>query len=129
MSNTYVTPSPSLPPPHPTPLAVTCRHMPSVTYRILGRPLFAGGHWVPGQILAAGGEYSGVAAGERSRVLPPEEICAQAPEVIFIAPCGYEQACNGILEPSSPLVRSIRYRPPLRAERCRSLRGTLPTQL
>ena len=55
------------------------------------RPLFAGGHWVPGQILAAGGAYSGVAAGERSRVLPAEEIAAWAPEVIFIAPCGYEQ--------------------------------------
>lgn len=54
-------------------------------------PLFVGGHWVPGQIEAAGGQFSYVQAGERSRALPHEELVAAAPEVIFVAPCGYEQ--------------------------------------
>lgn len=54
-------------------------------------PLFTGGHWVPGQVEGAGGTYLGAAAGERSRVLEPDELTAAAPDFIFIAPCGFDQ--------------------------------------
>eukprot|EP00931_Biecheleriopsis_adriatica_P078107 TRINITY_DN51573_c0_g1_i1.p1 TRINITY_DN51573_c0_g1~~TRINITY_DN51573_c0_g1_i1.p1 ORF type:complete len:328 (+),score=55.74 TRINITY_DN51573_c0_g1_i1:48-1031(+) len=54
-------------------------------------PMFSGGHWVPGQVEAAGGIYVGAAAGERSRRISPEELTAAAPAFIFIAPCGFEQ--------------------------------------
>lgn len=64
---------------------------PRVAFLEWTEPLFVGGHWVPGQIHAAGGEASYVESGERSRVLPHEELVASAPEVIFVAPCGYEQ--------------------------------------
>lgn len=53
-------------------------------------PLFSGGHWVPGQVEAAGGTYCGPKAGERSRALAPEELTAAGPEVIFVAPCGFD---------------------------------------
>lgn len=69
-------------------------HRPSVAFLEWTDPLFAGGHWVAGQVESAGGTYCapvGVAAGERSRVLPMEDLVAADPEFIFIAPCGFEQ--------------------------------------
>ena len=67
---------------------------PSVAFLEWTDPLFAGGHWVAGQIESAGGTYCGpasVASGERSRVLPLEELVAADPEFVFIAPCGFEE--------------------------------------
>ena len=47
---------------------------PRVAFLEWTEPLFVGGHWVPGQIHAAGGEASYVESGARSRVLPHEVL-------------------------------------------------------
>ena len=47
---------------------------PRVAFLEWTEPLFVGGHWVPGQIHAAGGEASYVESGARSRALPHEVL-------------------------------------------------------
>ena len=54
-----------------------------------GDPLFTGGHWVPEMIHRAGGlDVLGV-AGERSRTLTLDELRRAEPDVVIVAPCGY----------------------------------------
>jgi iron complex transport system substrate-binding protein len=53
-------------------------------------PFYVGGHWVPEMVGAAGGvELLGRAKKPGLRVTM-QEIIAVAPEVLFIAPCGYD---------------------------------------
>lgn len=52
-------------------------------------PIFNGGHWVPEQVRAAGGEDVLGAPGERSRVLEWDELIAARPDVIVVMPCGF----------------------------------------
>ncbi|HEV2913631.1 MAG TPA: cobalamin-binding protein [Pyrinomonadaceae bacterium] len=52
-------------------------------------PAFAPGHWVPEQVLIAGGDHAFGCAGQPSRMTTAEEIRAYAPEVIVMIPCGY----------------------------------------
>lgn len=52
-------------------------------------PLFAGGHWVPRMVEAAGGEDVLATGGERSRTLGWEEFEAARPDVVVAMPCGY----------------------------------------
>jgi iron complex transport system substrate-binding protein len=54
-------------------------------------PPFAPGHWVPEQVAFAGGDASFGNAGGKSRTTTPEEIMAYAPEVVVLAPCGYDK--------------------------------------
>jgi len=49
-----------------------------------------GGHWVPEMVTAAGGVDVIGKAKKPSRRVTMEEIIASAPEVLFIAPCGYD---------------------------------------
>ena len=53
-------------------------------------PLFVGGHWVPEMVTAAGGVDVVGKAKKPSRRVTMQEIIAAAPEVLFIAPCGYD---------------------------------------
>lgn len=53
-------------------------------------PLFAGGHWTPQLIEAAGGRHSLNTAGEKSRQITPEELVEVMPERLIICPCGYD---------------------------------------
>ncbi|MGH4013200.1 MAG: cobalamin-binding protein [Pseudonocardiaceae bacterium] len=53
-------------------------------------PPFAPGHWVPEQVGLAGGDASFGAAGAASRTTTAEEIRAYAPEVVVLAPCGFD---------------------------------------
>ncbi len=55
-------------------------------------PLFAGGHWTPELIEAAGGRHSLNAAGERSRQINPEDLLEAMPERLIVCPCGYDLA-------------------------------------
>ena len=55
-------------------------------------PPFAPGHWVPEQVAFAGGDASFGTAGADSRTTTGEEIRAYAPEVIVLAPCGFDVA-------------------------------------
>jgi iron complex transport system substrate-binding protein len=52
-------------------------------------PPYAAGHWVPDQVDAAGGHEVFSRRGLRSTRVAPEEVVAQAPEVIVLAPCGF----------------------------------------
>jgi iron complex transport system substrate-binding protein len=53
-------------------------------------PFYVGGHWVPEMIARAGGINVGGKAKAPSYRVALEEIVAAAPEVLFVAPCGYD---------------------------------------
>ena len=53
-------------------------------------PPFLGGHWVPEMVGLAGGTHVLSGAGEASRRAKWEEIRAAKPEVVILAPCGYD---------------------------------------
>jgi iron complex transport system substrate-binding protein len=55
-------------------------------------PPFAPGHWVPEMIEAAGGRPLLGAAGEKSRRVTWEQVHAVEPEVVIVAPCGFDRA-------------------------------------
>ena len=55
-------------------------------------PPFAPGHWVPEMIEAAGGEPLLGTAGEKSRRVTWERVHAERPEVVIVAPCGFDRA-------------------------------------
>jgi len=54
------------------------------------QPFYAGGHWVPEMVSRAGGNDVLGHAKKPSYRVTLEEVVAAAPEVMFIAPCGYD---------------------------------------
>jgi iron complex transport system substrate-binding protein len=59
-------------------------------------PLMAAGNWTPELVELAGGEYGLAAAGQPSPYVIWEEVVAFAPEVLVIAPCGFDLARSEI---------------------------------
>jgi iron complex transport system substrate-binding protein len=55
-------------------------------------PPFAGGHWVPEMIAAAGGVDAVAAPGDHSARLTWEQVAAADPDVIVAMPCGFDEA-------------------------------------
>ncbi|HVR97045.1 MAG TPA: cobalamin-binding protein [Thermoanaerobaculia bacterium] len=55
-------------------------------------PPFAGGHWVPEMIDAAGGTDVVASPGDSSRRMTWDEVAAADPDVIVAMPCGYDEA-------------------------------------
>ena len=53
-------------------------------------PPYVAGHWVPELVAAAGGEDVAAQAGVRSTVRPWPELRALAPDVVLVAPCGFD---------------------------------------
>jgi iron complex transport system substrate-binding protein len=53
-------------------------------------PVFVGGHWVPQLVEYAGGEDLLGLPGEPSEQRSWEEVAAARPEVVVVAPCGYD---------------------------------------
>jgi iron complex transport system substrate-binding protein len=53
-------------------------------------PIFVAGHWVPNMVRRAGGRDVTAGAGEHSVVTTAGAIAAADPEVILVAPCGYD---------------------------------------
>jgi iron complex transport system substrate-binding protein len=53
-------------------------------------PIFAAGHWVPELVRRAGGHELMSVAGEHSTVRSVESIRAARPELLIVAPCGYD---------------------------------------
>jgi iron complex transport system substrate-binding protein len=53
-------------------------------------PAFGPGHWVPELITIAGGRLGLGHVGVASRRVPWDDVIAFAPEVIVVAPCGFE---------------------------------------
>jgi iron complex transport system substrate-binding protein len=83
---------------------VTGRPRPRVAFIEWVEPLMAGGNWMPELIDAAGGQNLLGEAGRHSGWMRWEEIVAADPEVIVVAPCGYD------------LARSLEERPLLEAK-------------
>jgi iron complex transport system substrate-binding protein len=52
-------------------------------------PPFGAGHWVPDLVTRAGGEPILARPGERSRATSWEDISRGQPEVVIVAPCGF----------------------------------------
>jgi iron complex transport system substrate-binding protein len=55
-------------------------------------PPFAPGHWVPEMIEAAGGEPLLGTAGEKSRRVTWEQVHEADPQVVVVAPCGFDRS-------------------------------------
>jgi iron complex transport system substrate-binding protein len=55
-------------------------------------PPFAGGHWVPEMIAAAGGSDAAAVAGARSARLSWDQVRELDPDVIVAMPCGFDEA-------------------------------------
>jgi iron complex transport system substrate-binding protein len=53
-------------------------------------PPFASGHWVPEMVAAAGGEEVLARAGEASFTTSWEAVQAAEPELVVVAPCGFD---------------------------------------
>lgn len=60
-------------------------------------PPFAPGHWVPEMIEAAGGTPLLGASGAKSERVTWKAIHAASPEVVVVAPCGYDRAGSQVL--------------------------------
>jgi iron complex transport system substrate-binding protein len=55
-------------------------------------PVFPGGHWVPEMIRRAGGIDVLAEPGQHAASMTLEQVVAAEPEVVIIAPCGYDLA-------------------------------------
>ncbi len=65
-------------------------------------PLFTAGHWVPDLVTAAGGDPVVGQSGGRSVTTTWEAIVAAQPDVLVVAPCGYQ--LEAALEQARPFV-------------------------
>jgi iron complex transport system substrate-binding protein len=63
---------------------------PRVAFIEWGEPLMSGGNWMPTLIEIAGGANLFGTAGGKSEVMAWGELIAADPDVIIIAPCGYD---------------------------------------
>ena len=68
--------------------AVAGRDRPRVAALEWLDPVYAGGHWVPEMIDAAGGIDVLAAPGEHSRVVSWQDVAAAEPDVVVLMPCG-----------------------------------------
>jgi iron complex transport system substrate-binding protein len=55
-------------------------------------PLFDGGHWIPDMLQIAGAHYSLNASGYYSKQMSVPRLEAYDPDIIIIAPCGFDLA-------------------------------------
>jgi iron complex transport system substrate-binding protein len=55
-------------------------------------PPYAPGHWIPEMVELAGGESVLGAAGQKSSRIRWEDLHAARPDVVVVAPCGYDRA-------------------------------------
>jgi iron complex transport system substrate-binding protein len=77
-------------------------------------PPMSGGHWTPGLVELAGGDPVLADPGKNSRVLSWTEIAAADPDVVIVAPCGFDlhRTLDAIaeiaLEPAWRNLRAVR---------------------
>ncbi|MFV0525881.1 MAG: ABC transporter substrate-binding protein [Acidimicrobiales bacterium] len=55
-------------------------------------PAYVAGHWIPDQIVAAGGNPVLAHPGGRSSAVAWEQVAASAADIVFVAPCGFDRA-------------------------------------
>ncbi|KRE61585.1 cobalamin-binding protein [Nostocoides sp. Soil756] len=82
--------------------AVAGRSRPRVVVLEWTDPPYAPGHWIPEMVALAGGECVLGAAGERSGRVTWDDVAAARPDVVVVAPCGYDRA--GAQEQADALV-------------------------
>ena len=68
------------------------RPRPRVMFLEWTDPPFAPGHWIPEMIELAGGEPLLATSGEKSRRVGWEQVHAADPDVVIVAPCGFDRA-------------------------------------
>jgi iron complex transport system substrate-binding protein len=68
------------------------RPRPRVMFLEWTDPPFAPGHWIPEMIDVAGGEPVLATPGEKSRRVTWDQVHSAAPDVVVVAPCGYDRA-------------------------------------
>jgi len=66
------------------------RDIPRVLVLEWSDPPFLGGHWVPEMVGIAGGTHVLSSAGEASRRATWAEVRGARPEIVILAPCGYD---------------------------------------
>ncbi|MCZ4500878.1 MAG: cobalamin-binding protein [Marmoricola sp.] len=76
---------------------VAGRERPRVMFLEWTDPPFAPGHWIPEMITLAGGEPLLATPGARSERVTWEQVHEAAPEVVVVAPCGYDRAGSSAL--------------------------------
>jgi iron complex transport system substrate-binding protein len=54
-------------------------------------PPFAPGHWIPEMVEIAGGDPVLATSGEKSRRVAWEQVHATAPDLVVVAPCGFDR--------------------------------------
>jgi iron complex transport system substrate-binding protein len=67
------------------------RPRPRVMFLEWTDPPFAPGHWIPEMIDVAGGEPVLATPGEKSRRVTWDQVHAAEPDVVVVAPCGYDR--------------------------------------
>ena len=55
-------------------------------------PPYAPGHWIPEMVELAGGENVLGAAGRKSVRVTWDDVAAARPDVVVVAPCGFDRA-------------------------------------
>ena len=71
---------------------VAARPRPRVLLLEWTDPPYAPGHWIPEMVALAGGEPVLGRAGDKSRRVTWDDVHAARPEVVVVAPCGYDLA-------------------------------------
>jgi iron complex transport system substrate-binding protein len=89
------------------------RRRPRVMFLEWTDPPFAPGHWIPEMIEIAGGEPVLATPGEKSRRVTWEQVHEAGPEVVVVAPCGFDRegsqrladelAASGVLPDGVPV--------------------------
>lgn len=73
------------------------RSRPRVMFLEWTDPPFAPGHWIPEMVTCAGGEPVLANPGEKSVRVTWDQVHAAQPEVIIVAPCGYDRDGSSVL--------------------------------
>lgn len=76
---------------------VAHRARPRVMFLEWTDPPFAPGHWIPEMIALAGGEPLLATPGARSEGITWDQVHAALPEVVVVAPCGYDREGSAAL--------------------------------
>jgi len=82
---------------HEIGLATSRLAKPPVLFLEWTDPPFAPGHWIPEMVVLAGGVPVLGTPGEKSRRITWEQAYAAQPDVVVVAPCGYDRAGSTIL--------------------------------
>jgi iron complex transport system substrate-binding protein len=95
---------------------VGCGPRPRVVVLEWTDPPYAPGHWIPEMVEVAGGECVLGAAGQKSTRVPWDAVHDARPDVVVVAPCGYDRAgaqaqadalvADGVL-PAGVLVHAV----------------------